>query len=133
MRPDLIVIWGSGFPPAIQTALLRLGLPLFVDEPAALDGIAASMLRLGKLTAAPAAEAAAQRYREAIARLRDRYAGRREISVFYQVWPQPMMTLGGRHLISEALHVCGARNVFEKLAPIAPQVAVEACSPPIRR
>jgi iron complex transport system substrate-binding protein len=125
-RPDLIVIWGSGFPPATQAALRRLGVPLYVDEPSTLDGIAASMLRLGRLTAAPAAETVAQRYRAAISRLRERYAGRREISVFYQVWPQPLMTLGGRHVISEALRVCGARNVFEKLAPVAPQVAVEA-------
>jgi len=36
------------------------------------------------------------------------------------------MTLGGRHVISEGLRLCGARNVFDKLAPIAPQVAVEA-------
>jgi len=125
-QPDLIVIWGSGFPPATQAALRRLGVPMYVDEPSTLDGIAQSMLRLGRLTGAPDAAAVTARYRDAIARLRQRYAGRREISVFYQVWPQPLMTLGGRHLLSDALHVCGARNVFEHLSPIAPQVSIEA-------
>ena len=45
---------------------------------------------------------------------------------FYQVWPQPLMTLSGRHVISEALAVCGARNVFEALAPLVPTVSPEA-------
>ncbi len=125
-RPDLIVIWGSGFPPATLAALRRLDVPLYVDEPTSLDGIAASMLRLGRLTAAPGAADSAASFRAAISRLRDRYASRREVSVFYQVWPQPLMTLGGRHVLSEGLRVCGARNVFESLAPIAPQVSMEA-------
>jgi iron complex transport system substrate-binding protein len=125
-RPDLIVVWGSGFPPATLAALQRLGVPVYVDEPSSLDGIAASLLRLGALTAAPDAPSAAAKYRAAIAALRERYAGRSEVSVFYQVWAQPLMTLGGRHVVSEGLRLCGARNVFEQLAPIAPQVAVEA-------
>jgi iron complex transport system substrate-binding protein len=125
-RPDLIVVWGSGFPPATVAALRRLGVPLYVDEPSSLDGIAASMLRLGQLTAAPGAAGAAAQFRSAIDRLRERYSARAEVGVFYQVWPQPLMTLGGRHLLSEGLRACGARNVFEALAPIAPQVSVEA-------
>ena len=125
-RPDLIVVWGSGFPPATLAALRRLGVPVYVDEPSRLDGIAESMLRLGALTAATGAKEAAARYRAAIAALRARYSARTEVSVFYQVWAQPLMTLGGRHVISEGLRLCGARNIFDKLAPIAPQVAVEA-------
>jgi iron complex transport system substrate-binding protein len=125
-QPDLIVVWGSGFPPATLAALRRLGVPLFVDEPSSLDGIATSMLRLGQLTAAPGAADAAAKFRAAVERLRGRYASRTEVSVFYQVWQQPLMTLGGRHVLSEGLHACGARNVFEQLVPMAPQVSVEA-------
>jgi iron complex transport system substrate-binding protein len=125
-RPDLIVVWGSGFPPATLAALRRLGVPVFVDEPSSLDGIAASLLRLGQLTGAAGAAEAAAKFRASIDRLRARYASRPEVSVFYQVWPQPLMTLGGRHVLSEGLRACGARNIFENLAPIAPQVSVEA-------
>jgi iron complex transport system substrate-binding protein len=125
-RPDLIVVWGSGFPPATLAALRRLGVPLLVDEPSKLDGIAGSMLRLGQLTATPVAIEAAAKFRAAVDALRAKYGARAEVRVFYQIWPQPLMTLGGRHVLSEALRVCGARNVFEALAPIAPQVSVEA-------
>ncbi|HEX5648486.1 MAG TPA: ABC transporter substrate-binding protein, partial [Steroidobacteraceae bacterium] len=97
-----------------------------VDEPATLDGIASSMLRLGALTGAAGAAEAAATYRAAIARLRDRYASRAEVRVFYQVWPQPLLTLNGRHLVSDVLALCGGRNVFADLDALVPPVSTEA-------
>jgi iron complex transport system substrate-binding protein len=124
-RPDLIVIWGSGFPPATIDAVRRLGVPTFVSEPARLVDIATSLERLGTLTARPADRVAGE-FRAKLAALRERYRGRRAVRVFYQVWSDPLMTLGGRHVISEALAVCGGRNVFADLTPIAPRVSTEA-------
>jgi iron complex transport system substrate-binding protein len=126
-KPDLIVVWGSGFPPAVIEALRRLGVPVYVNEPGALDSIASSMQRLGELTAsAPAADRAAADFRRRIADLRARYSERAPVRVFYQIWQQPLMTLSGRHVVSEAIRLCGGRNVFEALTPIAPQVSAEA-------
>ena len=125
LQPDLILIWGTGFPPATQQALRRLGVPLFISEPGALDSIATSLERLGTLAGGDGAGAAAA-FRARIAALRAQYAERAPLRVFYQVWTQPLMTLSGKHVISEGLRVCGARNIFEALDPIAPQVALEA-------
>lgn len=124
-RPDLILIWGTGFPPATIEAVRRLGVPTFVSEPARLGDIATSLERLGILTARPADRAAAE-FRTKLAALRERYRDRRQVRVFYQVWSDPLMTLGGRHVISEALSVCGGHNVFADLTPIAPRVSTEA-------
>ena len=124
-RPDLILVWGSGFPPATVDALRRLGVPTFVSEPARLADIATSLERLGTLTARPA-EGAARDFNAKLDALRASYRGRREVRVFYQVWSDPLMTLGGRHVISEAISACGGRNVFAHLAPIAPRVSTEA-------
>lgn len=126
LQPDLIVVWGSGFPPTLLEALRRLGPPVYVNEPGALDSIASSMQRLGKLTAGPQAEEAARAFRQRIATLRERHAGRSPVRVFYQVWQQPLMTLSGRHVLTEAIALCGGRNVFADLAPVAPQVSIEA-------
>jgi iron complex transport system substrate-binding protein len=125
-RPDLIVVWGSGYPPAVIEALKRLNVPVYVDEPGALESIATSLERLGALTGATGAAAAAADFRARIAALRAQYAGRPPVAVFYQIWAQPLMTLGGRHALSDAIRLCGGRNVFEPLAQIAPQVSVEA-------
>jgi iron complex transport system substrate-binding protein len=126
LQPDLIVVWGSGFPPTLLEALRRLGPPVYVNEPGALDSIATSMQRLGRLTAAPQAEDAARAFRQRITELRERHAGRTPVRVFYQVWQQPLMTLSGRHVLTEAIALCGGRNVFADLAPVAPQVSIEA-------
>jgi iron complex transport system substrate-binding protein len=125
-RPDLIVVWGSGYPPAVIESLRRLRVPVYVNEPGSLDRIASSLERLGRLTGSAAAPAVAADFRQHIDALRGRYAGRAPVSVFYQIWQQPLMTLSGRHVMSEAIRVCGGRNVFEDLAPIAPQVSIEA-------
>jgi len=127
LEPDLIVVWGSGYPPAVIEALRRLRAPVYVQEPGTLDGIATSMLRLGVLAGTTeAAERAAAQFRQRVEALRGRYAERAEVRVFYQVWWQPLMTLSGRHVVSEAIRLCGGRNVFEALVPIAPQVSIEA-------
>lgn len=124
-RPDLVLVWGSGFPPATVDAVRRLGVPTFVSEPARLADIATSLERLGVLTGR-SPERAASAFRAKLAALRDRYRGRREVRVFYQVWNDPLMTLGGRHVVSEGIALCGGRNVFADLAPIAPRVSTEA-------
>ena len=48
------------------------------------------------------------------------------VSVFYQVWDRPLMTVGGTHWISDALALCGARNVFADLRAASPAVSREA-------
>jgi iron complex transport system substrate-binding protein len=124
-RPDLVLVWGSGFPPATIDAVRRLGVPTFVSEPRRLADIATSLERLGTLTGR-SPERAEGGFNAKLAALRERYRGRREIRVFYQVWNDPLMTLGGRHVVSEAIALCGGRNVFADLAPIAPRVSTEA-------
>ncbi|GAB4473731.1 MAG: cobalamin-binding protein [Burkholderiaceae bacterium] len=126
LRPDLIAVWGSGFPPAAIESLRRLGVPVFVSEPKSLADIASSLERLGTLTASVRASAVAAAFRARLDALRARYGARRPVTVFYQIWAQPLMTLSGRHVLNEAIRVCGGRNVFEDLAPIAPQVSIEA-------
>ena len=52
--------------------------------------------------------------------------GATPLTVFYQVSDAPLFTLGGHHLVSEAITRCGGRNVFETLTMPAPQVSTEA-------
>mgnify|MGYP000122447021 CR=1 FL=1 len=61
-----------------------------------------------------------------LADLRQRYRRAEPLRVFYQVWNQPLYTVGGGQIISDALTVCGARNVFDDLKLPAPQVSIES-------
>ena len=58
--------------------------------------------------------------------LRRRYAGRPGVKVFYQLWDQPLMTVSGRHIISDVLELCGGENVFRSAYGLVPRVSREA-------
>ena len=46
--------------------------------------------------------------------------------MFYEIWNDPLYTIGGHHLISEAIGLCGGSNIFASLSLPAPMVSVEA-------
>lgn len=127
LKPDLIVVWRHGNAQAELERLRALHIPLFFSEPHQLDDVALTLTKLGTLLGTSGtADAAASTYRHDIANLRARYANRPPVSVFYQVWDQPLMTLNGTHMVSDVITLCGGRNVFAKLQPLVPTVSTEA-------
>ncbi len=127
LRPDLLVSWASGNPAPEVAALRRLGLNVFETEPVRLEDIAGLLERLGRVAGHPGAgAAAAQAFRERLSALERGAAGATPVRVFYQVWGRPLITLNGRHLVSDVLRRCGARNVFADLPDLAPRLDVEA-------
>lgn len=125
LRPDLAIAWGSGNPPSQLAQLRRLKIPVFISEPKRLDDIPASLRSIGRL-AGTSGELAARAFEARLERLRQRHAGRAPVSVFYEIWNQPLMTIGGSHVISDALQACGGRNVFAALKQPAASVELES-------
>lgn len=127
LKPDLVVVWANGSSPQQLQRLRAAGLPVFSSAGRDLAHIATTLRVLGRLAGTEAAaEARAAAFERELATLRATYAGRRPITVFHQIWHQPLMTVNGRHPISEALAICGARNPFAGLAQLVPQVSAEA-------
>lgn len=127
LEPDLLLLWPGSVPPAQRDQLRRLGIATFSSEPHDLnqliEQIEAIAVRLGR---AERGRAYAGSLRQRLESLRDRYRRDPPLRVFYQVWDKPLYTLGGRQVVSDALAVCGARNIFDDLAQPAPQVSVES-------
>ncbi|CAG9245182.1 Vitamin B12 ABC transporter, B12-binding component BtuF [Burkholderia diffusa] len=127
LKPDLIVVWRHGNAERQTDALRALHIPLFFSEPRHLDDVATSLRRLGTLLGTePVADAAAVSFSRDIAVLRARYAARPPVMMFFQVWDRPLTTLNGAHLFNEVISLCGGRNVFAALKPLAPTVTDEA-------
>lgn len=127
LQPDLVVAWQSGNPDQQVKRLQSLGMTVFLSEPRRLEDVPDTIRKLGKLTATrtPAFEQAAA-YEQRLAGLLKRYSQRPQVSVFYQIWENPLMTLNGEHMISDVMRACGGRNVFAELPALAPQIDVEA-------
>jgi len=126
LHPDLIITWGSGYPAPAQEALRRLGIPVYVHEPSSLESIATTIERLGQLAGSAEAQETAAAVRARVVSLRERYGARAPVRVFFQIWSDPIMTISGRHIISEGLRACGAVNVFADLGPVAATVSEES-------
>ena len=124
LNPDLVVTWPYTTPGQVEKLKAR-GVAVFVTDPPTIDGIAADIERIGSLAGTRAsAERAAQAFRARI-----RGASRttpQRVRVFYQIWTGPIFTIGGRHLISQAIEACGGENVFASSTIPAPQVSTEA-------
>ena len=126
LRPDLAVAWPYVAPAQIAR-LEALGIVVYRTDPHAPEAIALDIERLGALAGtADIADAAATRFRSRLKALRERGHARTPIRVFYEIWNQPLYTIGGAHLISAAIADCGGENVFSGLSLPAPSVSVEA-------
>jgi iron complex transport system substrate-binding protein len=126
LRPDLIVTWPYTTPTQVDV-LRGQGIAVFTTNPRTIDGIARDIERLGALADSSAsAREAAERFRLRLARLAAQAAGKIAVRVFYQVSDVPLYTVGGNHLITHALQLCGAQNVFASLTLPAPEISVEA-------
>lgn len=125
-KPDLVIAWESGNSKAHVEKLRALGLPLYVTQPNRIDDIAGTLERFARLAgvqdgAAPVVAG----FRARLDGLRARYSGRPRVRTFYQIWKQPLMTVGAPQIISDAIRLCGGENVFGQLATMAPTVTVE--------
>lgn len=127
LKPDLIIAWLSGNSPANIEKLRGLGFPVYVSQVDRIEDVASEIERFGVLAGTSAVgNAAAGRFRQRFAALQERYSKRPPVRTFYQIWKQPLMTVGGKQIISSVIRLCGGENVFEKLEMLAPTVTVEA-------
>ena len=127
LKPDLIVVWQYGNAQRQLDKVLRLGIPVYYNEPRRLDDIARAIEQLGRLAGTQAAAVPAARAFEArAADLRRRYADRAPVTVFYQIWDKPLMTVNGDHLISDVIRLCGGRNVVAAANSLTPEISTEA-------
>lgn len=127
LKPDLLLLWPGSVGPAQRDQLKGLGIPTFVAEPHSLEQLTTQIEAIAVQLGRPergVKRAAALRQR--LVELRQRYRREVPLRVFYQVWDKPLYTVGGGQIISDALEVCGARNVFADLSLPAPQVSIEA-------
>ena len=127
LRPSLVLAWDGGTSPTTIDRLRGLGLrvePLRIEK---LGEVADALQRIGAwLGTGAVADAVAADYRRRLATPAPRYAPARPLKVFYQIETAPAYTVNGDSPISQAIALCGGRNVFAGLPTLAAPVSDEA-------
>ncbi len=126
-KPDLIIAWESGNSPTAIDKFRQLGIPVFMSQPHKMTDIPGEIERIGILAGtSPVAKKAADDFRKRYQVLASKYRDRSPVTVFYQVWQNPLITIGGQQIMSDAITLCRGENIFGALKPLAPRVSFEA-------
>lgn len=128
LHPDVVIAWPAGTNPAQRAKIARLNIAIYEQQVVRLADLSDSVRRLGLLTGTGAEAARAARDIDArLATLKAAYGkNAAHPNVLLQVWNRPIYTVGGRQLMSDALEICGARNLFADLPEAGPVVDTEA-------
>jgi iron complex transport system substrate-binding protein len=127
LRPSVVVVAVDVVQRVRIDRIRALGVPVYEVHVTRLAGMPESIERLGELTGtSEVANRSAAALRAELDGLAEKYRARRPLRVLYQIWDRPIYTIGGRHVINDALHLCGAENVFAELTTAAPAVTRES-------
>lgn len=127
LKPDLVLAWKNGTPAAVVTRLESVGLPVFVLESVRLEDVARGIDTIATLAGTRQdGSRARDAYNAGLQALRARRYSGAPVRVFYEIWPQPLMTVNDKHIISDVLVLCGGVNIFGSLRPLTPEVSREA-------
>src|SRR5689334_2760941 len=109
LRPTVVVVAVDVVQRVRIDRLRALGVPVYQVHVTSLAGMPKSLRHLGDLAGtADSAARAATALDADLARIVRRYRDRPRLRVLYQIWDNPIYTIGGTHVISDALATCGA-------------------------
>ncbi len=127
LKPDLIIAWQSGNKLTDLKKMRSLSLKLFYSQPKDINQISEELIQLGKLTglqdnAQKVANTVIKRYQS----IKDIYQNKAPVNVFYQLWHDPLRTIGGDSWIDSMVNDCGGQNIFSTVQTPYPIVSLEA-------
>lgn len=126
-KPDLVIAWESGNSPSAIEKIRQLGIPVYMSQPHKMTDIPGEIERIGTLAGTEAvARKAASDFRKRYESLATKYRNLPNVTVFYQVWQNPLISIGGQQIMSDAISLCRGENIFGNLKPLAPRVSFEA-------
>ncbi len=126
LNPDLVLTWRSGNGDEVASRLRSLGINVHESEMATLEDVARTLRIYGALSGnAREADLKAQEFIGRLGLLRKRYSNQVPVSVYYQIWNEPLLTLNDEHIISDVIRLCGGRNAFAESVALVSRISVE--------
>jgi len=126
LQPDLVLVWDTGTPAADIKKMQQLGLSVLHFQTRTLEDIASQLQQLGDLVQQPAkAQQLSAAFLQQLNALKSQYQTQTPVSVFYELWDNPLSTISRDAWPQQHLNVCGAKNIFENASAAYPQVGLE--------
>jgi iron complex transport system substrate-binding protein len=111
MRPDLVLAAG-GIQAGLRSKLENLGVQVYVVDPTTLEQTMVDLQNLGDLMGTSAqAGALVQKMKTEITAVTDKVASLPKPTVFFEVYPKPLMTTGTGTFIDDLITLAGGINI----------------------
>jgi iron complex transport system substrate-binding protein len=127
LEPDLVL--AAGAQDEIIKAMEQAGLTVIVLKPATLADIYTNIQLVGQITGhadrAAAVVADMRRRAEAVSKKVAAIPADERLTVFYEVWDEPLMTAGPNTFIGQMIEMAGGKNIFAEVDEDWPQVSPE--------
>lgn len=124
--PDLVVVWEGNDNRGVAERLRTLGVRTLALTHNTLGDLERNVRALGEAVGCGhAATRLVSRIRRDLAAVAAGRTGA-PVRVYYDIWPDPPMTVGRGSYLDSLLALAGAENVFGDLEPPSPQVSLEA-------
>ncbi|NOU52118.1 cobalamin-binding protein [Pseudoalteromonas sp. JBTF-M23] len=126
LKPDLVIAWQSDNKKADLEKLEKLGIKVIYSDTKDIRKVADELRLFGQLTGQnQQAKILAERFSARFEALKARYKNSPPLRVFYQLWPEPMMTINRNTWLHQLLEVCSVENVFADNSANYPQISIE--------
>ena len=127
MQPDLIVAWKSGNKIADLKKLESLGFDMFYTHPKSVAEIGQDIISLGEKTgkekeARMIADKIAIKHRSLV----KANAKKDPVRVFYQLWHDPLRSVGPKSWVDLLIRDCNGKNIFDDASAAYPVVSLES-------
>ncbi|BBP43629.1 cobalamin-binding protein [Thiosulfativibrio zosterae] len=131
LKPDLIVAWQGGNRlqdiEKLQSLSKQLDFKLMLFNAKTLEEIPNTINILEHIIHKTAYKASiVNQLKNQLNHQRSLYQNARPVSVFYQIWNSPLMTIGKDQFISQAIEICGGKNLFHDLKQPAAEIGLES-------
>ncbi len=126
LRAELAVGWASALRPRLRARLEALGVAVYLSAPRRVADVARELEGVGRLVGCAAGgRRAAARLRAALGRLAARRPAR-PVPVLILVSARPLLTVGPRTFMADAVRLAGGRSLFDGIATDVARLDPEA-------
>ncbi|GAB6070497.1 cobalamin-binding protein [Thiomicrorhabdus hydrogeniphila] len=127
LKPDLIIAWQSSSRPQDIAKLKAFGLNVWLTKINTLEDIPKLITKIGEQAGTTyLANQKAKELNLILNQLSLHYSHKQQITAFYEVWQNPLMTINGKQFISLGMNICGAKNAFADLPTLAAEINTES-------
>lgn len=126
LKPDLVIAWKSGNQSEDLAQIERLGIKVYLSNPTTIAGVADELLTFGEFTGnIEQSQQAANAFTQKLNGIVKSQQDKKNITGFYQLWAEPMMTVSKNTWISQLIETCHVSNVFAQSVTDYPQISIE--------